>query len=114
MTRVKRGVISLKKRRNLLKMVKGFRWGRSTKERQAREAIYHAGVHALQARRKKKSVFRGLWSVRISAALAPHNISYSSFIGTLHKKNIGLNRKMLSEIAKERPETFERIVKQTT
>ena len=113
MVRVKRGVMSLKTRRNLLKRVKGFRWGRSTKERQAREAILHAGNHAFAHRRKKKGDFRRLWNTRISAALRPSHMSYSAFISGLKKNNITLNRKVLSEIAQKHPKTFERVVKST-
>ena len=110
MVRVKRGTISLKSRKSLLKKVKGYRWGRSKKERQAREALLHAGNHAFAHRKKKKGDFRRLWNIRIGAALKPHNLSYSVFIGTLKKKEVALNRKMLSEIAQKRPGVFDRIV----
>lgn len=112
MVRVKRGTTSLKRRKTLLKKVKGYRWGRSKKERQAREAMLHAGNHAFAHRRKKKGDFRKLWNIRISAALKPHGLSYSSFIGLLKKKGVALNRKTLSELAQTRAETFERIVKE--
>lgn len=112
MVRIKRGTISLKRRKSLLKKVKGYRWGRSTKERQAREALLHAGNHAFAHRRKKKGDFRRLWNIRIGAALKPHNISYSSFVGSLKKKGVILNRKTLSEVAQKRADTFERIVKE--
>ena len=111
MSRVKRGTTSLKTRRNVLKQVKGYRFGRSTKERQAREAIAHAGTHAFDHRRDKKGDFRRLWNIRINAAVRPLQFSYSTFINALKKKEVGLNRKMLSDIAREHPETFERIVK---
>ena len=110
MVRIKRGTLSLKKRKNLLKKVKGYRWGRSKKERQAREALLHAGNHAFAHRRKKKGDFRRLWSVKISGALRSHGMSYSVFIHALKKKNIGLNRKVLAEMAEKRAETFGRIV----
>lgn len=110
MARVKRGTTSLKTRRNVLKRVKGYRFGRSTKERQAREAIAHAGNHAFAHRRRKKGDFRRLFTVKINAALRPLGISYSKFIDALKKKNIGLDRKVLSEIAHNHPDTFKRIV----
>lgn len=110
MVRVKRGTTSLKTRRNVLKRVKGYRFGRSTKERQAREAIAHAGNHAFAHRRKKKGDFRQLWTVKLNAALRPLGISYSKFIDALKKKNVTLDRKVLSQIAHEHPETFKRIV----
>jgi len=110
MARVKRGTTSLKTRRNVLKRVKGYQFGRSKKERQAREAIAHAGNHAFAHRRKKKGDFRRLWTVKLNAALRPLGTTYSKFIDVLTKKNVTLNRKMLSEIAHEQPETFKRIV----
>lgn len=102
----------MKRRRNVLARTKGFRNARKSKERQAREALFHAGTYAFAHRKDKKNDFRKLWQTRISAALAPHGISYSKFIGLVHKKGIVLNRKMLSEIAKDHPKTFERIVTQ--
>jgi len=114
MARVKRGTTKLKRRRNVLKQVKGYRFGRSTKERQAKEAIAHAGMHAFDHRRDKKGDFRRLWNIRINAAVRLFNTSYSKFIDVLKKKEVGLNRKMLSEIAREHPETFERIVKKVS
>jgi len=110
MVRVKRGTISLKTRRNVLKRVKGYNFGRSKKERQAYEAIAHAGNHAFAHRRDKKNVFRRLWNVRINAALRPLGLSYSRFIDALNKKDIALDRKVLSQIAQESPEAFSRIV----
>ncbi len=110
MARVKRGTTSLKTRRNVLKRVKGYNFGRSTKERQAREAIAHAGNHAFAHRRRKKGDFRRLWTVKLNAALRPLGTTYSKFIDTLTKKNVSLDRKVLSEIAHEQPETFKRIV----
>lgn len=112
MTRVKRGLISLKRRRNVLKQVKGYRFGRSTKERQAREAIAHAGSHAFAHRRDKKNDRRRLWQVRLNAALRPLGITYSKFIGLLTNKNVTLDRKILSDIAHNNPQTFERILNQ--
>lgn len=110
MTRVKKGVNALKTRRNVLKQVKGFRHGRSTKERQAYEAISHAGTYAFAHRRDKKGDFRRLWNVRLNAALREHGTTYSKFIGAMKKKGQNLNRKMLSEIATASPESFKRIV----
>lgn len=112
MVRIKRGTTSLKTRKSLLKKVKGYRWGRSTKERQAREAFLHAGNHAFAHRRKKKGDFRRLWNIRIGAALRSRGLSYSVFMGTLKKKGVVLNRYMLSEIAQKRSDVFDRIVGQ--
>ncbi|HEY4506358.1 MAG TPA: 50S ribosomal protein L20 [Candidatus Paceibacterota bacterium] len=111
MPRVKGGTTSLKKRRKVLKLAKGYRHGRSKKERQAREGILHAGVHAFAHRRDKKNDFRKLWNVKINAALRPLGYSYSKFIGILKKNNIELDRKVLADIAENKPESFERLVK---
>src|ERR1019366_6853866 len=110
MTRVKKGVNALKYRRNLLKMTKGYRHGRSTKERAAQEAVFHAGAYAFAHRRDKKGDFRRLWNVRINAGLRPLGHSYSKFIGALKKKNIALDRKILSTLVAENPDTFKKVV----
>jgi large subunit ribosomal protein L20 len=110
MARVKGGKTSLKRRRNILAQTKGYRFGRSTKKRQAREAIVHAGKYAFAHRRDKKNDFRRLWNVRLNAALRANGTTYSKFIGALKKNGIVLNRKVLSGIAAEHPETWKRIV----
>ena len=112
MSRVKRGVTKLKRRRNVLAQVKGYRFGHSTKERAAKEAIAHAGRYAFRDRRTKKRLARNLWTVRINAAVRPLGVSYSKFIGTLKKSNILLDRKSLSALAKDHPEVFERFMTQ--
>ena len=110
MTRVKRGTIANKRRKNILSQVKGFRFGRGTKEIEAKTALMHAGAYSFAHRRDKKSDARKLWQVRINAAVREHGISFSKFIDMLKKKNILLDRKILSTIAKDNPETFNRIV----
>jgi len=110
MSRVKKGVNALKTRRNVLKQVKGYRFGRSTKEKQAYEAIAHAGTYAFAHRRDKKGDFRRLWNVRLNAVLREGGLSYSKFIGSLKTAKILLNRKMLSEIAATSPETLKKII----
>lgn len=111
MTRVKRGTTSLKRRRNVLKQTKGFRFGRSTKEAQAKEALVHAGSYAFAHRKDKKADKRRLWQVKINAKVREFGISYSKFIGILKTKQIELDRKILSDIAQNNPETFERVMK---
>ena len=110
MTRVKKGVNALKTRKNILRKVKGYRHGRSTKERQANEAIFHAGTYAFAHRRDKKGDFRRLWNVRLSALLKSEGLSYSKFISMLKKGNVTLDRKILAELADKHPETFKQIV----
>ena len=99
-----------KRRRNILSQVKGYRFGRSKKKREAREAIYHAQLHAFDHRRDKKGDFRRLWITRINAALKAQGMQYSRFMKQLSEKKIGLNRKVLAELAKDRPEAFQRVV----
>ncbi len=95
-------------------MTKGYRFGRSTKKKQAREAIFHAGKYAFNHRRDKKGDFRRLFTVRINGALDAmgSEVSYSKLIGAMSKKGILLNRKVLSEMAAKSPESFARIIKQ--
>lgn len=112
MTRVKRGVIKNKKRKNTLAQVKGYRFGRSKKEAMATEAIAKAGQHAFAHRRDKKADRRRLWQVRINAAVRALGMTYSRFIEGLKKKNIEVDRKVLATIAEKNPESFERIVNQ--
>lgn len=114
MARAKKGVNALKTRRNVLKRAKGYRHGRSKKERMAYEALAHAGNYAFAHRRDKKNDFRRLWNVRINASLREDGLSYSKFIGALKKANIELDRKILSGLAENNPETFKRVVKKVS
>jgi large subunit ribosomal protein L20 len=110
MTRVKRGTISLKRRRNVLSQVKGYRFARSKKERAAREAIVHAGKHAFAHRRDKKADRRREWTTVINGYVRSEGLTYSRFIEGLKKKNIGLNRKSLADLAQNHPEVFKQVV----
>jgi large subunit ribosomal protein L20 len=114
MTRVKRGTTSLKRRRNVLKQTKGFRWGRKSKERQAREALLHAGLHRFQDNRKKKRVRRKLWNVKINAEARTHSLTYSKLIHALKTKHIELDRKVLSSLAEHHPDTFQNVIEFAT
>lgn len=111
MPRVKKGTIALKRRRRVLKAAKGFRFGRSKKEREARTALLHAGVHAFAHRRDKKNDFRRLWNIRINAAVRPLGLSYSQLIDKLKKQKVDLDRKSLSTLAQQEPAAFARLVK---
>ena len=116
MSRVKGGKTSNKRRKNILAMTKGYRFGRSTKKKQAREAIFHAGKYAFAHRRDKKNDYRRLWTVRIGAALEGNGgtMNYSRFINALKKKGVLVNRKMLSELAEKSPESFSRLLKKVS
>jgi len=111
MARVKKAVHALKHRRNILKMAKGYRLRRSTNEAAANDALMHAGAYAFAHRRDKKGDFRKLWILKINAALDPMGLSYSKFMGTLKKKGIAVDRKILADFAENNPEIFERVVK---
>lgn len=111
MTRVKKGVHALKRRRSVLKQTKGMRHGRSTKERQAKEALLHAGNYAFAHRKDKKSHNRTLWNIKINAGARELGISYSKLIDKLKKNKIALDRKILSDLAENNPKTFATILK---
>jgi large subunit ribosomal protein L20 len=108
--RVKRGNVARNRRKKILQRAKGFRASLSKLFRPARQAVLNALRHSYKGRRQKKRDFRSLWIVRLNAALGDHGISYSKFIGLAIKKQVGLNRKMLSELAIQHPETFQSVV----
>ena len=102
-----------KRRKNLLERAKGYRGVRSKKERYAHETVMRAGRNAFAHRRDKKNDFRSLWIVRLNAAVrANGHTSYSTFISTLKKSDVQLDRKALSTLAADHPEIFSRILKQ--
>ncbi|KKQ21866.1 50S ribosomal protein L20 [Candidatus Wolfebacteria bacterium RIFCSPLOWO2_01_FULL_38_11] len=113
MTRVKRGKIATKKRKKILKYTKGFRWGRKSKERAAKEALLHAWSHAFRGRKEKKRNYRALWQIQINAASRALGLPYNKFISGLKKQNILLDRKILADIAKNHPAVFEKITQKT-
>jgi large subunit ribosomal protein L20 len=110
MTRVKKGVHALKRRRSVLKQTKGFRHGRSTKERQAKDALLHAGNYSFAHRKDKKSHNRKLWNIKINAGSRELGTTYSKLIDSLKKKNVLLDRKILADLAEHHPATFAKVV----
>lgn len=113
MVRVKGAVHALKRRRTRLKMAKGYRHGRSKKERMAKDAIMHAGRYARRDRRAKKRVARSLWTVKVNAGIRALGIkNYATFINMMKKKGVIVDRKVLATMAVEQPAMFERTVKQ--
>lgn len=114
MSRVKRGVATKKRHKNILKKAKGYRWGRKKLFTKAKEAVIKAGKYARRDRRAKKRSFRALWIVRLNNALREHGITYAKFMSILKKKNISLDRKVLSEIAVEHPKVFAKLVESIT
>jgi len=110
MPRVKRGTIANKRRKNVLKHTKGFRWGRKSKERAAKEALLHAWSHAFRGRKEKKRNFRALWTVKINAAAREEGITYGRFIAALKKKNVIVDRKILADLAEHEPAAFKKVI----
>ncbi len=110
MSRVKRGVIHTKKRKKILRLTKGYRGGRNNLYAQAKEAIKRSLSYSYIGRKRKKRDFRRLWIARISAAVRRESISYSRFINGLKKADVGLDRKMLAEMAVNEPEQFSKLV----
>jgi large subunit ribosomal protein L20 len=110
MVRVKRGKIAHKRRKKLLKHTKGFRWTRKSKYRLAKEALLHAWKYSYRDRRNKKRDFRKLWQIQINAACREQGLSYSRFIHGLKEKKIGLDRKILAELAQNHPQIFKKII----
>lgn len=112
MPRVKRGPTHVKRRRNLLKKVRGYRWGHKNLIKRARVASLRAGAYNYRDRKVKKREFRKLWTIQLNAAAREHGFSYSRLIDKLHKAGVRLDRKVLSQIAREYPKVFTKIVEQ--
>lgn len=110
MARVKRGVAAHKKRKNLLKYTKGFRYGRKTKYRAAKEALLHAFSHAFKDRKRKKREKRQLWDIKINAAARALGLNYSQLMTQLKNKQIKLDRKILASLAENYPSVFQQII----
>ena len=99
MSRVKRGVIALKKRNKVLKAVKGFRGARGHTYKAANEALLHSLTYAFRDRRRRKRDFRSLWITRINAASRLCGMTYSTFIDGLNKAGLAIDRKVLADHA---------------
>lgn len=110
MTRVKRGVAASKRRKNLLKDAKGYRWKRKSLYAAAKQAVIKAGKYAYRDRKAKKRVMRRLWITRLNIASRELGVTYNQLIKQMKDKNIELDRKVLSQIALESPKIFEKIV----
>lgn len=110
MSRVKRGVMTKKRHKNVLAKAKGYRWGRKKLFTKAKEAVIKAGKYARRDRRAKKRTFRALWIIRLNNALRENGTTYAKFIALLRTKTIALDRKVLSEMAVENPAVFTKLV----
>lgn len=110
MARVKRGMMASKRRKNTLEMTKGFKWRRKTNFRAAKEALLKAGKYAYRDRRNKKRTQRRLWIIRLNNGLRLLGETYSKFIKKLVDKKIEIDRKVLSQMAAENPQVFQKLV----
>ena len=110
MPRVKRGNVARKRRQKILKLAKGFRGSHSKLFRTANQQVMKALRNAYRDRRKRKRDFRRLWITRINAAARQQGMSYSKLTGQLKKANVGLNRKMLAQLAMVDPQAFAKVV----
>ena len=112
MPRATNNVAARQRRKKVLKAAKGYRLGKSRLYKTAKDQVEKGWLYAYRDRRTKKRSFRSLWIVRINAACRLNDISYSVFINKLHKANVELDRKVLSDMAVHNPEDFSALVKQ--
>src|SRR6185436_13104123 len=107
MPRAKRGFKGRRRHKKILKLAKGFTGGRRRQYRQARETVERGLVYAYRDRKVRKRDFRGLWIIRINAAARINGLSYSQFIHGLIKGGIGVDRKILADLAVRDPAGFQ-------
>jgi len=108
--RIKGGVNTRKRHKKVLKAAKGYWMTRHKQFKKAKEATLHAGEYAFAGRKDKKRDFRRLWIIRINAAVREMGLTYNLFIKKLADKKIVLDRKILSQLAVEKPQVFNKIV----
>ncbi len=106
MPRTKGGYKTRRRRKKVLEMAKGYYGARSRSYKVAKQAVEHALRYAYRDRRAKKREFRSLWIVRINAAARESGLTYSQLINGLKKAGIGLDRKVLADIAYHDPHAF--------
>ena len=112
MSRIKRGVTTRAKHKNILEQAKGYRGRRKNTIRIARQAVEKAGQYAYRDRKAKKRTFRGLWIQRINAAVRIEGLTYSEFMHGLKLAGVELDRKVLADIAMHEGEVFSTIIAQ--
>ena len=110
MARVKGAMMTRKRRNKVLKLAKGY-WGSKSKHfKMAKQAVMKSGNYAFAGRKEKKRAFRTMWIARLSAAVAPFGMNYSTFMNGLKVAGIEINRKMLSEMAISNPAAFTQLI----
>jgi len=110
MARVKRSVTKRRRKKRLLKLTKGYKWGRKSKYAIAKQAVLKAHAYSYRDRKAKKRDFRRLWQIKINAGVRQHGLIYSKFINLLKKNKIEIDRKILANLAENHPTVFEKIV----
>jgi large subunit ribosomal protein L20 len=110
MARVKRAVNAHKKRRVILERAKGYRGQRSRLYRKAKEQVTHSLVYAYRDRRARKGEFRRLWIQRINAASRANGLTYNRLIQGLNLAGVGVDRRILADLAVTEPATFASLV----
>jgi large subunit ribosomal protein L20 len=110
MVRVKRGNVARNRRNKILKLAKGFRGTHSKLFRMANQQVMKALRYSYVGRKRRKREFRSLWIVKINAAVRDHGLNYSSFMSQLKHSNVGINRKMLAQIAVIDDNCFKEVV----
>ena len=114
MPRSKNAVASRKRRKKILQQAKGYFGARSKVYTVAKNAVEKGLQYAYRDRRNKKRVFRRLWIARINAGARAHGLTYSKFMHLLKENGIGMNRKVLADLAMNHPETFSSIIQQVS
>ena len=110
MPRSVNSVASRRRRKKLLGLAKGY-WGKRKNVLTIAKHTIDKGLgYAYRDRKTKKRNFRSLWIMRINAGVRPHGMSYSQFIGKVNSKNLGLNRKVLADLAMNHAETFKAVI----
>jgi len=112
MVRVKRSKAKRRRKKNIIQMAKGYKWGRKSKYKAAKQAVYKALTYQYRDRRTKKREFRRLWQMQINAGTRQHGLSYSKFINLLKNKKIELDRKILANLAEYEPTIFKKIIEE--
>ena len=110
MARIKGATMTHKRRAKTLKLAKGYYGAKSKHFRMAKQAVMKSGNYAFAGRKQKKRSYRTLWITRLSAAVAPYGLNYSTFMNGVEKAGIELNRKSLSEMAIQDAAAFSAIV----
>ncbi|WP_027482689.1 50S ribosomal protein L20 [Deinococcus pimensis] len=110
MPRAKTGIVRRRRHKKVLKRAKGFWGSRSKQYKNAFQTLLNAATYEYRDRRNKKRDFRRLWIQRINAGARLHGMNYSTFINGLKQAGVGLDRKVLADIAAREPEAFAALV----